>query len=93
MARNKKAIPQSVRRAVIKRDKGVCRYCGKPGKVHWYSETGWVWIEHELDHIIPEYLGGTNTIDNIVIACQRCNRTKGHRTNEIMGMSLLRVGD
>lgn len=32
-----------------------------------------------LDHVIPEFLGGSNNEDNIVLACRWCNRSKGHR--------------
>jgi 5-methylcytosine-specific restriction endonuclease McrA len=57
-----------VRRAVLRRDGSVCRYCG--------SETD----KPDVDHVIPRYEGGTNEIDNLVVACATCNRSKGKRT-------------
>lgn len=32
-----------------------------------------------IDHILPLCKGGGNTIDNLVIACYKCNREKGDK--------------
>ena len=93
MAINKRVIPQYIRREVVSRDKGICRYCGKQGKVKWQSPKGWVWIEYEFDHVYPEVLGGDATTENIVIACRTCNRKKGNKTLFECGMMLLEVED
>jgi len=50
-------------------EKSVCGYCG---------------MEHEtkrmhVDHIVPISRGGRHAADNIQIACQRCNTSKGDR--------------
>jgi 5-methylcytosine-specific restriction endonuclease McrA len=81
----------TVKRAVIERDKGMCRYCGKPGRVSYFFPSIWVWMEHEFDHVLPEYLGGKSTVDNIVTACQSCNRRKGHKTLDEWGEKLLPI--
>jgi 5-methylcytosine-specific restriction endonuclease McrA len=53
-------IPPDVKRSVILRDKGKCRYCGEPAEC--------------IDHIIPFSKGGSsNTAANLVQACERCN--------------------
>lgn len=87
IARKKRAIPQAVRRAVASRAgaDGVgtwnasCEYCGAPGLVLWITRA-WVRFRSlELDHVVPEFRGGQATEDNIVLACQRCNRSKGYR--------------
>lgn len=50
---------------VAERDKGICVYCGDPGKV--------------IDHLIPSRLGGPTTRWNLVQACRACDtRKKGH---------------
>jgi 5-methylcytosine-specific restriction endonuclease McrA len=36
----------------------------------------------EADHRIPLCRGGSNTIDNIIPACRRCNRRKWRTTEE-----------
>jgi 5-methylcytosine-specific restriction endonuclease McrA len=33
----------------------------------------------EYDHIIPVSRGGSNTVRNIELRCERCNRSKGAR--------------
>lgn len=43
-----------------------CRYCG----------IGLAWREWTVDHAVPFSRGGGNTIDNIVMACRRCNARK-----------------
>jgi 5-methylcytosine-specific restriction endonuclease McrA len=83
----KKAIPQEVRRAVARRAGATgqgkyvigCCYCGKRGEIHWMTRC-WVYFRDlDLDHVIPESRGGVACDDNIVLACTRCNRSKGFR--------------
>ncbi len=50
---------------------GECVYC--------YVDVG---NDYHVDHIIPIINGGENTKDNIVIACPRCNLSKGVKTVE-----------
>ena len=35
--------------------------------------------EATLEHIFPQTQGGTDDVDNLAIACARCNREKGQR--------------
>lgn len=66
MAR-RKAMSARLRFEVFKRDGFRCAYCGAhPPDVLL-----------EVDHIIPVAKGGENDADNLVTACQRCNRGKG----------------
>lgn len=46
-----------------------CRYCRQ-------SVTA---ATSSLDHIIPRSRGGTNSQDNLVLVCRRCNTLKGDR--------------
>lgn len=59
----RKPIPSSVKKAVWKRDGGRCVNCGSD-------------IDIEYDHIIPVAKGGSSTVQNIQILCQKCNRKK-----------------
>ena len=43
-----------------------CAYCGAEEKLQW-------------EHIVPQSRGGPNTIDNMVLACAKCNREKAAR--------------
>lgn len=68
--------------AVVTRDKGCCRYCGT--RVNWADRKGTTGGTY--DHIDPD---GDNTIDNVVVACRRCNGRKRDRTPTEAGMTLL----
>ena len=59
---------QRVREMVKARDDETCQYCGKrdPGG--------------EVDHVLPLSRGGNDTLENLVWACQECNRRKGDKT-------------
>jgi 5-methylcytosine-specific restriction endonuclease McrA len=60
----------TVRKAVLARDGEVCSYCG--------TTAG----PFDVDHVVPRSRGGTNSADNLVVACAPCNRSKGARTPE-----------
>jgi Holliday junction DNA helicase RuvB len=57
------AIPSEIRREVWRRDEGKCVKCGSR-------------INLEYDHIIPVSRGGSNTVRNIELLCEACNRSK-----------------
>lgn len=58
---------------LIARDGMVCHYCGKP--LEWstqnFQENGL-----SIDHMTPVKHGGEWDIDNLVLACRRCNLEK-----------------
>lgn len=66
----------------------ACAYCGAVIGVYWNGGQPTfmeVWrkdgelrerVAH-LDHVIPERRNGPTSLDNTVIACQRCNIAKG----------------
>lgn len=57
------AVPENVRIAVWRRDEGKCVKCGSRERL-------------EYDHIIPISKGGSNTVRNIELLCENCNRSK-----------------
>ena len=59
-------IREEVRIAVWRRDEGKCVKCGSRDKL-------------EYDHIIPVSKGGSNTVRNIELLCESCNRKKNAR--------------
>lgn len=84
-AYKKKAIPAASRRGIaaangcapLRTTDAVCHYCGAPGRIHWITAS-WVWFEGlEMDHVVPEFHGGDSSPANLVLACRRCNRSKG----------------
>ena len=61
-----KRIPRAY---IIERDSGRCHLCRKkcrPSEIH-------------LDHVIPLSKGGTHTLENLRVACAKCNMAKGAR--------------
>jgi len=89
----KRHVPDSVRRHLAAKygcpPGGAiavpCHYCGKVAEMMWWrrmdGKPGYrvTFGGHEMDHLIPEILGGPTTAANLVLACQRCNRRKGHK--------------
>ncbi|WP_417913239.1 HNH endonuclease [Candidatus Electronema sp. TJ] len=63
---NRKRISEKVRIAVWRRDQGQCAKCGSRHNL-------------EYDHIIPVAEGGSNTVRNIELLCEKCNRAKGKK--------------
>lgn len=50
-----------------------CAYCNRTGGMY-LDPDGEVW---HMDHVVPLYLNGTDTLDNITKACKACNIRKG----------------
>ena len=57
-------IPETVRIEVWRRDDGKCSRCSSRERL-------------EYDHIVPLSRGGSNTVRNIELLCEACNRAKG----------------
>lgn len=66
------------KRNVMKRDHGVCQYCGKQHP------------KMTIDHVMPRSKGGTSDWMNVVLACEPCNKKKADRTPDEAGMHLIR---
>lgn len=63
---DRRRIPEKVRIAVWRRDQGQCARCSSR-------------LNLEYDHIIPVAEGGSNTVRNIELLCEKCNRSKGKK--------------
>ena len=59
---------EKIRLDVMKRDNGICGYCGRKAYV--------------VDHIYPISKGGTSDFRNLVASCKACNSSKGGKTLE-----------
>ena len=67
---------RNVRLRLYEKQQGRCFYCNNPMKV--FLETKDPTPNYAtFDHKIPKSKGGKNTQDNIVLACWKCNRSKG----------------
>lgn len=76
----KRPMVQFTRANIYARDEFTCQYCAEPFEPD----------ELTFDHVVPVAQGGTRGWENIVTACEPCNRKKGARTPEEAGMTLLR---
>lgn len=71
-----------IQRALSKRDGQWCFYCGKV--VFWAANMSEDNIQPDLDdrpiatidHLKPLGKGGSNTLDNMIIACRPCHRKR-----------------
>lgn len=61
---------EKIRTEVFSRDNHTCQYCGAKN------------VEIHCDHIIPICKGGGNDMDNLITACEPCNRLKGGKLLE-----------
>lgn len=60
-------VDDSLRRAVKRRDRGTCRYCGT------YTADS-----YQVDHVTPVAHGGASILANLVLACTPCNQQKAN---------------
>jgi len=61
----RETISEEVRHEVWRRDGGKCVKCGSQEKL-------------EFDHVLPLSRGGSDTVRNIQILCEKCNREKSN---------------
>lgn len=64
-------IPKSLRARVSAQAHRRCGYCLTTERV--------IGAPMEIEHILPEALGGATTEDNLWLACSLCNQHKGSR--------------
>lgn len=62
-------ISKTKRKRIFKKCNDKCVYCGKRLTLGTFDAC--------IDHIIPIAKGGNNEDDNLVVACRKCNSSKG----------------
>lgn len=60
------ALSKPARWRILQRDEFACRYCGRRAPD----------VVLEVDHVTPRCQGGSDEQDNLVAACEDCNRSK-----------------
>lgn len=68
----RKSLSGSLRWEIFRRDGFCCRYCG--------AQAGTDGTVLAVDHVVSVAEGGTNSIDNLITACQTCNGGKYSRS-------------
>lgn len=66
------------RHSVLVRDNYTCQYCGVRNR------------ELTIDHVVPRWVGGGHTWENLVACCRRCNLKKGDKTPQQANMKLMK---
>lgn len=67
-----------IRERIFARDDYTCRYCGDRG------------VTLQCDHVIPVTRGGDHSDENLVTACEPCNRAKRDKIVSIEEWSAVR---
>ena len=78
---NLSAVPCLTNRALFRRDRHRCMYCGKQFPDSLLTR----------DHVLPKSRGGKDIWTNVVAACVLCNSRKGSLTPDEAGMRLLAI--
>jgi hypothetical protein len=70
-------IDDATKELIRRRANYLCEYCHSPERISANRFT--------IDHIIPRSVGGSDEIDNLALACRRCNE---RRYNYVAGFDL-----
>ena len=62
------SISPALKQQVRQRANRLCEYCHSPEKISTARFT--------IDHIYPRSLGGSDDLDNLALACSRCNQRR-----------------
>lgn len=65
-------LPEAIRQRVRQRAGNRCEYC--------LSHQDYVMGRLQIDHVIPRAKGGSDTDDNLCLACELCNQYKWTKT-------------
>lgn len=68
-------IPGTIQQQVRDRASYLCEYC--------HASEQWQYVKFTVDHIIPISLDGTDSLENLALACFHCNRRKTNRLTAV----------
>ncbi len=78
----RRKISKAIQKQVIQRAEHRCSYCRSPS---------WAGVPMVMEHIIPLVAGGNSSLDNLCLACYRCNEFKGAKREGTDPFSNLKV--
>lgn len=76
----RRVIPKEIREEVSRRCRYKCAYCGV--SINSINEDTGERVGGVIDHIIAISKGGTDDIENLTLACRRCNSDKSNKEVE-----------
>ncbi|MCP5096567.1 MAG: HNH endonuclease [Chloroflexi bacterium] len=68
----RRQISEEIQQKVRQRATFLCEYC--------HTSEKWQYVPFTVDHIIPVSESGSDTFDNLALACFHCNRRKSNHT-------------
>jgi len=71
----RRTISPEIQEKVRERAKYLCEYC--------HAAEQWQYVKFTVDHVIPLSKNGTDTLDNLALACFHCNRRKSNKITAI----------
>ena len=84
----KQWITHEIKRKVMLKSEGQCFHCGKKATKALINKRGLPELKDEnnqtfqYDHLIPELDGGNSDESNIVISCEKCNKSRSRSTRK-----------
>lgn len=72
---NERNFTEDQRRAIWRRDSGICQIANKCGGIKLEWDDNW-----HADHKTPWKAGGKTSVENGQVACAKCNLAKGGRS-------------
>ena len=64
-------VPRRLRERVARQAQNRCGYC--------LADERYFGTDFEIEHVLPESLGGKTVEDNLWLSCRECNGRKGNR--------------
>lgn len=71
----RRKIPENIQERVRDRANYLCEYC--------HASEQWQYVPFTIEHVIPLAHNGTDTLDNLALACFQCNRKKSDKNTAI----------
>jgi hypothetical protein len=68
-------IAEEVQQQVRRRAEFLCEYC--------HASEKWQYVPFTVDHFVPRSQQGTDSIENLALACFHCNRKKSNKITAI----------
>lgn len=68
---SRRKIPSETQDQIRQRANYLCEYC--------HTSEAWQYVRFTIEHVIPLAQGGTDTIENLALACFHCNRRKSDK--------------
>jgi 5-methylcytosine-specific restriction endonuclease McrA len=72
------SIDDTTKEFIRRRANYLCEYCHSPESI--------CTTEFTVDHVIPKSVGGSDKVENLALACRRCNE---RRYNFVAGYETL----